>query len=857
MERSIWKILGIAPTDQKREIRKAYAAQVKKHHVEDSPEEFEQLHQAYLQALELCAGAGAFEKASQMEAVEAGDAQEKEPTILEQLSRRQAGLDHTDCLERLQETLDEQFLEDLDAGVWDVESFNREYAFSCFEKLCKKIEDGGLRIFDPEEWGNLIYQAADDYYGDAREAEEWRGEPARIAEPHCRTLIELQAFLIEHYDISEEVCLELWENFEVTGRMAGYTQEAYEPVLTQMLKKYPGLPEQRAGRMIAWKRDLLRLAERWQYRGWMGQRPDRLFDLTLTESLTEESLEEWQETEQLLAQDIFLQERYHVPMLQWLIQNWTFGIVSPALTKQLYALYETADASPYTRRLQEVLMRQMSWYQKLPDGICRGSAYPMPETKLTALGGERNFWECFFMAAFPFSAGSEEHAAGEGAPCMSTYLKKCFRPSMRWWKKFMGKGQPALAIDCEQLLGVSAQIQITFALHHVEYCRIGRGGNLEGAENIFHRFIPFERLCGLGESTEEISIFFLLLPITVVGENQTDAAYQEILKRLYKLPLYGAALPYIASCLAHQTDWEDLPAKPQKVIEDIYYSESERYCFRGILTPRKFTLSFMTPDGWADIGLQNGESKELRSIEDLEKRRKRMHEIVEKRQPPLPECIQVLPLGESTRREKAEAVFEALIAKRRGNGRTGSWETRSVFPQMQKFLDRWDNCHLGTGGTIVLRFGECEEDSVALQCYMFASSEWTMNRLLVPIRGEKRYAYRKREARLQRRVEEPFFVCGYFALEWALPIPYGVGKSGAFYSYYHHKLHRADDFEGLIAEYIDLSALNRIEIYKGYRTVSLFTGELENYYYHWYSREDKEVYYNYPFEWMRQISEEV
>lgn len=71
------------------------------------------------------------------------------------------------------------------------------------------------------------------------------------------------------------------------------------------------------------------------------------------------------------------------------------------------------------------------------------------------------------------------------------------------------------------------------------------------------------------------------------------------------------------------------------------------------------------------------------------------------------------------------------------------------------------------------------------------------------------------------------------------------------------RMHRADDFEGLIAEYIDLSALNQIEIYEGYRTVSLFAGELEYYYYHWYSREDKDVYYNCPFEWMRQISEEV
>ena len=49
---NIWKILGIEPTTDTRAIKKAYAAQVKNCHQEDEPERWQELHEAYKQALE-------------------------------------------------------------------------------------------------------------------------------------------------------------------------------------------------------------------------------------------------------------------------------------------------------------------------------------------------------------------------------------------------------------------------------------------------------------------------------------------------------------------------------------------------------------------------------------------------------------------------------------------------------------------------------------------------------------------------------------------------------------------------------------------------------------------------------------
>lgn len=54
----IWSLLGIEPTDDKKAIRKAFAAQSKLHHPEEEPEYFAALNQAYKEALNNGAKAG-------------------------------------------------------------------------------------------------------------------------------------------------------------------------------------------------------------------------------------------------------------------------------------------------------------------------------------------------------------------------------------------------------------------------------------------------------------------------------------------------------------------------------------------------------------------------------------------------------------------------------------------------------------------------------------------------------------------------------------------------------------------------------------------------------------------------------
>lgn len=57
-----WERLGIAPTTDKRIIKKAYAAKVKDCHQEDEPERWVQLHDAYKSALKYAEAGGGREK---------------------------------------------------------------------------------------------------------------------------------------------------------------------------------------------------------------------------------------------------------------------------------------------------------------------------------------------------------------------------------------------------------------------------------------------------------------------------------------------------------------------------------------------------------------------------------------------------------------------------------------------------------------------------------------------------------------------------------------------------------------------------------------------------------------------------
>lgn len=64
---SIWDELGISPTKNAREIKKAYAAKSKLVHPEEHPEQFQKLHEAYKAALNIANSAASFSPPAERE----------------------------------------------------------------------------------------------------------------------------------------------------------------------------------------------------------------------------------------------------------------------------------------------------------------------------------------------------------------------------------------------------------------------------------------------------------------------------------------------------------------------------------------------------------------------------------------------------------------------------------------------------------------------------------------------------------------------------------------------------------------------------------------------------------------------
>ena len=94
----IWEILGISPTQNKTEIKRAYNMMLKKHHPEEDPDGFMQLREAYQQALKIAANPAGFFEPDQDKAEEIWQTQdtaslncENDFTVIESFTEKQPG----------------------------------------------------------------------------------------------------------------------------------------------------------------------------------------------------------------------------------------------------------------------------------------------------------------------------------------------------------------------------------------------------------------------------------------------------------------------------------------------------------------------------------------------------------------------------------------------------------------------------------------------------------------------------------------------------------------------------------------------------------------------------------------------
>lgn len=914
----IWNILKIEPTSDKREIRKAYAALSKIYHVEEHPEEFAEIQQAYHAALEQAENKNiiSYKNDSQESGIKADfpdktDSKTEDSIVskLDELRQQQKSaysnkevidqmtalfLDKTGqdrqqmwqefflsdaflfvhdregfideliqafaCQRISVEKLEPVFLKEL-ALVYGIVSFgdirnytpgnkgavehllleqentdwaytegdaklvNRSYSFYYFRRLCKLAGEGGLKDYQTDQWGNLAFYAEDNYCSKNPADNTFQADAPRpfirleqMIEPYAPACAAMHAYLIRHYEIPEHVCHAMRNNFEVDGRMGEYPLCSYQAAYEQMCLKYPHMEQSEAAKLTDWKIGLL------------SEPP------------------------------VFTKRALDLETMEWMVQVWNIRECSKELTEEVYAAYESEGEEVLL--LLEALIGRMVLGESLSAGLPDleiSTVQPSVSCYEISLHN-RDFWSYFLGAAYPYTNDGRSPKAGDYHAALSQYISRVYPPSAHFLAQFfkeeesisekgtmhsiLNPGRKELMFSFD-----GKEVRLIFTPHHLEYF-------LQG-EPVFHQLLPFAQLAALSEAEEELMKFFLLLPITRVSEEAE--CREEILRRMKYLPFYKPTWNYLADCMVRNTDWEIKPDHPQKVLEEVYYSENTWNCFRGRLTGRKFQVDYKAPEGWYAMKLLHGESKGARAIEDKTERHRFMHQVVDGFLPPEPEPVKEISVAGKTALQKAEMLFEALIEKRHlCGGARGTWAEQKLLPATRKFLEKWDVHYFGGFNcSVTLWFGKKEEDSIPLCCYMFANDTWNPANTLFEVQGESKTAYLVREERLRRRIGEDFNIVGYFRVENVLPFPIGIGESGTFYTYFSHQMVMAESYPELLAQCVDLERLDRIEIDKGFRTVNKFTRKLENWYYHQYIRETNDMEYNYPYEVYRELFEEL
>lgn len=141
-----WNILGIDPTDNIKEIKKAYASKAKEYHPEECPEEFERLHSSYKEAL-------AFAKAARKSSAPGMNIPPVSPFAEERKeTESEKGFDFSKIETTPQQSFDySQPVEDNEVSFDfndEMDNYHREHDGAVIEKTQKIIESADKIICD-------------------------------------------------------------------------------------------------------------------------------------------------------------------------------------------------------------------------------------------------------------------------------------------------------------------------------------------------------------------------------------------------------------------------------------------------------------------------------------------------------------------------------------------------------------------------------------------------------------------------------------------------------------------------------------------------------------------------------------
>ncbi|MBY0088174.1 J domain-containing protein [Brevibacillus brevis] len=280
----IWEILGIEPTDNPAQIKKAYAKKLKVHNPEVDPEGFQRLREAYDLALKFTGNdkrnrrieETPLPEKRQLDSEENHESQEE--TIHLQPPRRQYELWHSEPAEEEQPTYDppqrltlfDRFLEETTQEVVSVEEtpIPKRYDFT-------ESYDHSERSMNPDDMVERFFRRTQmlyDNYHERIQLENWREllNDEAMWNVGCHQLIDTRFlyFLEEHYHLPHEVWKLLDSHFQwrekseklasqLSGRFVAYLNGQLNQTFTLRYHSFDNRDDLDIEAFLEWRSDAL------------------------------------------------------------------------------------------------------------------------------------------------------------------------------------------------------------------------------------------------------------------------------------------------------------------------------------------------------------------------------------------------------------------------------------------------------------------------------------------------------------------------------------------------------------------------------------------------------------------------
>lgn len=635
-------------------------------------------------------------------------------------------------------------------------------------------------------------------------------------------LIRLITFWVREDEIPACVLEYMYREYNLKNIEHSSSKYIYHPLRQEILEKYPDIEQVLFGAASRlqmerdWYRDLTKIVS------------DNHSDYD--RGIYEETEEIKKRIRELFGRPEWQKIKYSEDLLDRLSGQFYQRMVVPAsMAKRLIAFFTEGQQEGRWEDAQKVslmvetLIQSLAFNRRIRD-IDDLQPLAFGTTGIEDIGDDnRDFWYYYLMVGFGFrraqlKSGAEAVSSRytRGSDCyLPLYMKYTYYPARQWIRKFVGysrshgsEGQESPAA-AEFLLPDGKRLRVEFHFHYCLYF-------LDGTPvcQPAYSFEAFARMAAEMERTQE---FFFLFAITGIGEDEREAARELLEERLARLVLYPSTVPLIARMLAEGTDTED---SGTEMVQAVYYTEQEDYCFRVLVTDQTVHLYHQRKYGWYELPMPDGQAGTDGRVQG----------VLEQLQKPRPVPLNRIPVEGLGNEEKAAKILEALRQYEEYRRRDGEWAAGSQDEAgmgVKGFFER-EGSFL-TESYCIVRFGPEKTKERVLYCgifpYAFEAKDHNRD-------FESSYQFRRKE--LSQKIKEKHQILGNFGWgdvytpkEVFEPSPFAIGESGTYYNFDVIRMYRTDNLASLLSKMFDLSDVTEVETYRGCLSFSRLGRRLE------------------------------